>query len=240
MWRKTPKRHCDATDKDDKWRLERKLRKKLSGSTTMVFHKLTVSATNHFPDGPGLPRRGFAGGLICNNKDKWVIGMSIRLVNNTNTRDYSVSFYSALLDVLQLAWSRGFRCLDIKLGFVFHDDFWTDFSKDVVSKKLRLCVYPCSNRASRRTMIILKLVEDYLNRDWFINVKNTESIEEEAGALTVSALGECQELPKRVYDYRTDPLPPDTITRDVVRVGREIARSTFDQFPQGRKYFGLD
>uniref|UniRef100_A0A803LJC3 RNase H type-1 domain-containing protein n=2 Tax=Chenopodium quinoa TaxID=63459 RepID=A0A803LJC3_CHEQI len=214
MWKKNPKRHCDATDKDDKWKLERKYRKKLPGCTRMDYHNLTVSASNLFPDGPNAPIRGFSGGLICDSDGNWVIGISMRLLNNVDPSDHSVSFYIAFLEGLQLAWSKGLRCLEVKLGFVFHNDFWNDFSTDAVSRKLRLCVDHICCR-DNQTMAILKQVEDYLNREWFISVKNTESIEEETGAFTVATLAVSQAQSKKVYDFRTYPLPPETYTRDI-------------------------
>lgn len=49
-------------------------------------------------------------------------------------------------------------------------------------------------------------VEDYLNRDWFIDVKNTETFKEETGALAVAAVSDIDEENIFVYDFRKHPL----------------------------------
>ncbi|KMT07228.1 hypothetical protein BVRB_6g148620 [Beta vulgaris subsp. vulgaris] len=162
-WKKPSTRHCDASDKDDKWKYEKKLRKKLHGNTTMVYHKLTVCASYHLPDGPDVPLRSFGGVLICNRDGEWIIGISMCLHNDIYfDSDCTIPFYIVLLEGLELAWLRGFRYLEVNLGFVFHHSFWSGFTKDVVTKKFRLCVTSFS-AINPRLLVILKTVEDYLN-----------------------------------------------------------------------------
>ncbi|KAL2903340.1 Uracil-DNA glycosylase [Bienertia sinuspersici] len=110
-------------------------------------------------------------------------------------------FYIALLEALQLAWARGFRCLEVKLGVMFQDV----------------------------ALNLFKEVEDYLNREWFICVSNAELYQEESGAVIVSLLADCQEQAKKVYDFRTQqPFDRQTLITKFMRLAPEIASKVFN------------
>ncbi|XP_048502586.1 uncharacterized protein LOC125498438 [Beta vulgaris subsp. vulgaris] len=211
----------------------------------MVYHKLTVCASYHLPDGPDVPLRSFGGGLICNRDGEWIIGISMCLHNDIYfDSDCTIPFYIVLLEGLELAWLRGFRYLEVNLGFVFHHSFWSGFTKDVVTKKFRLCVTSFS-AINPRLLVILKTVEDYLNREWFIEVKNTELFGEEAGVLTVALMADCQDQAKKIYDFRTHPLNTGFMSTDMMNMVSEIAsyvidKSAYNASVQEKKYFGLN
>lgn len=156
----------------------------------------------------------------------------MHLKSEIDTQDCSVSCYLALLDCLQLAWSKRFRDLDVKLGFAFHLVFWQDFTKDFVTRKFCLCDDPSSN------FLLLKIVEEYLNRDWFIDVKNTKSFEEEAGAYVVAILGDVEDQAIKVYDFRKYPF-----TAYVMNVAKRVSfekHAHMASTAEERKYFGLN
>uniref|UniRef100_A0A803LJC2 Uncharacterized protein n=1 Tax=Chenopodium quinoa TaxID=63459 RepID=A0A803LJC2_CHEQI len=236
MWNKNPQRHCHATDRDDKWKLERKNRKKLLQSTTMDYHKFTIGA--HVSS----DLSAHVGGLICNNNGEWLIGISVNMYNNdVKNQDPSIPLYAAFAKVLGIAWSIGFRNLQIKLGYFFHDQFWLDFTKDDVTRKFDFRF----DQTLGDTPAILKVVENCLNQEWFIDVKNTEAFEEEADAVGVSCLADCEEQDMKVYDFRTHPK-----TKGIKEIARDLPNMYLSRIKPyessqilsaaQKKYFGVN
>lgn len=159
-----------------------------------VYHTLTLTACFD-------PLMVNAGGLICNKDQDWITGIGMCFPSNVNLLQHSFPFYIALLEVLELAWSRGHRYLHVKLGFLYHDCFWLNFTKDGIFRHTH---NNCHQKCPRK--LIMQEVEDYLNRDWFIDVKNTETFKEETGALAVAAVSDIDEENIFVYDFRKHPL----------------------------------
>ncbi|KAK9673088.1 hypothetical protein RND81_12G145100 [Saponaria officinalis] len=199
-WNKPPHKHCQMTEAEERWRLQKQLRKNLPGTRlTMARHKLTVTA---FFEPPGQFVHGFGGALISTDAGDWVRGVSMRIHNNTS--DCSFTPYTALLEGLKLSWSQGFRHLDIYLGFLYLDGFWYDFNEDARTKKFRLSVD--ASCISPQIWALMKDVEDYLNREWFIRVRKCASFKEETDSFGIAVMADCQAETKKVYDFTTHPL----------------------------------
>ena len=50
-------------------------------------------------------------------------------------------------------------------------------------------------------------IEHYLNQDWFIDVKNTETFKEETSAVAVTVLVDMDKEAINVYDFKKYPSP---------------------------------
>ncbi|XP_056697136.1 uncharacterized protein [Spinacia oleracea] len=195
-WSKSPIGHCHATAEDEIWRTERECRKNVPATNmTMARHMLTVCFEQYPPDQPELIN-GFAGGLICDSSGDWVAGFSTHINNDIGIQDCSVLPYLALLKGLKLGWARGLRFLEVKLGFQYHEGFWADFEKDAATGKFDLLTPDDEDRV----WTILLEVENCLNQDWFIDVKNTASFKEEAGATALAKVASIKPL-KQIYDF---------------------------------------
>lgn len=196
-----------------------------------VHHQLTVST---FYDPLEPQRHAIAGVLISNDKGEPIHGIGKHFDNIF--LDCKLPCYIALLQGLELAWSKGFRYLQINLGYMLRECFWVDFCEDTMIRKYKLSLK--TPAVDPRTLVILKTLEDYLNRKWVVIVKNTKSFRQDCDVLSVVLLADFEEQVGGVYDFRSHPLTD--LFMGLAMYFKELAKLYATAVGADDEYFVLD